>query len=306
MASVSRTDETTVRTSESPRFRPFTRLRDVFSFREILMNLVRKELKVKYTRSVLGAAWSMLNPVLYLAVFSFVFAFVLPSRLPSFPVYLLSGLVAWNMFSGSLTLAVRSVIDNTSLVKKVYFPKEILPLSAVGTSLVDFALQVVVLIVFMVIFGYAFLGVNTLMFPLALVALVTFTTAISLWVAGMNVRYRDTQHLLSLTLLAWFWLTPIVYPASLLQEKLSDVFGMNLFAVYLLNPMADIIFGFQRAFYKTVSPIGEDGVPVQVLVDMSDTQLALLLCGVILGSALVLLACWRTFFRMSGDFAEEL
>ena len=270
------------------------------------MNLVRKELKVKYTRSALGAAWSMLNPVLYLAVFSFVFAFVLPSKMPAFPVYLLSGLVAWNMFSGSLTLAVRSVIDNTSLVKKVYFPKEILPLSSVGTSLVDFALQAVVLVVFMVIFGYAFLGVNTLLFPLAVVALVMFTTAMSLWVAGLNVTYRDTQHLLSLTLLAWFWLTPIVYPSALLQEKLSDVNGMNLFPLYLLNPMADIVFGFQRAFYKTVSPIGEDGVPVQVLVDMSVGELAVLLCGVIVGSTFVLLACWRTFFRMSGDFAEEL
>src|SRR3990170_65566 len=135
MAATAETGQATVRTSESPRLRPLSRLRDVYGYREILANLVRKELKVKYTKSVLGAAWSMLNPILYLAVFSF----VLKPNIPHFPVYLLSGLVAWNLFAGSLGLAVRSVVDNTSLVKKVYFPKEILPLSSVGTSLVDFA-----------------------------------------------------------------------------------------------------------------------------------------------------------------------
>jgi len=307
MAATAETGQATVRTSESPRLRPLSRLRDVYGYREILANLVRKELKVKYTKSVLGAAWSMLNPILYLAVFSFVFAFVLKPNIPHFPVYLLSGLVAWNLFAGSLGLAVRSVVDNTSLVKKVYFPKEILPLSSVGTSLVDFALQTLVLVVFMVAFGYLFLGVNTLLFFLSLIALVIFSSALSMWVSAMNVPYRDTQHLLNLVLLAWFWLTPIVYPSSLLQQKLSSVriFGVSLFHVYLLNPLAAVVFGFQRAFYAQVNP-PIDGKPVPVLIDLSVGRLALLLAGVIAGSTVLLLLCWRTFFRMSGDFAEEL
>ncbi len=225
MATTARTDRTTVRTSESPRLRPFTRVRDVWAYREILTNLVRKDLKVKYTQSILGVAWSMLNPILYLAIFSFVFTFVLKSDIPAFPVYLLSGIIAWTMFSGSLTLAVKSVVDNTSLVKKVYFPKEILPLSSVGTSFVDFILQIVVLLAVMIAFGYPFFGPNVLLFPLALVALITFTVAISLFVAALNVRYRDTQHLLANALLVWFWLTPMVYPAAFLQKTLSHVGG---------------------------------------------------------------------------------
>src|SRR6476661_10266844 len=112
--------EPEVRTSENPKFHPIRRLRHLWSYREILVNLTRKEVKVKYTSSVLGTAWSMLNPLMYLLVFTFVFEVVLKSGIPNFPIYLLSGLLAWNLFSGSLTLSARSVVENANLVKKVY------------------------------------------------------------------------------------------------------------------------------------------------------------------------------------------
>src|SRR5438874_10724218 len=111
-----------VRTSESPRLHPRARLREILRDRQILANLVRKEVKVKYKSSVLGAAWSMLNPILYLAVFTLVFSVVLPASVPHFPIYLLSGLLAWNLFATSLGLASRSVVDNANLLTKVYFP----------------------------------------------------------------------------------------------------------------------------------------------------------------------------------------
>jgi len=300
-------DNTTVRTSESPRLKSLARVKDIWSFREVLVNLIRKELKVKYTKSVLGAAWSMLNPIFYLAVFTFVMK-VLKAGIPHFPVYLLSGVIAWNFFSGSLTLATRSIVDNTSLVKKVYFPKEILPLAAVGTSVVDFFLQYFVLIAFMVVFGYDFLGWNTLLFIPAFVALMVVTVAISFWVAAVNVTYRDVQHLLTLLLLAWFWLTPIVYPGALLQETLQahSIAGVSLFRLYFLNPMGGIVFGFQRALYAVASPIGVDGTPVHVLPDLSLSELWGILGLVILGGLVLLFFCWRVFFHRSGDFAEEL
>jgi ABC-2 type transport system permease protein len=264
------------------------------------MNLIRKELKVKYTKSVIGAAWSTLNPIMYLIVFSFV-AVMLKANIPNFPVYLLSGLIAWNFFSGSLTLATRSIVDNTSLVKKVYFPKEILPIAAVGTAIVDFVLQLGVLVVFMVLFRYSFFGWNTLLIFPAFVALMIFTLAISLWLASVNVTYRDVQHLLNLILLAWFWLTPIVYPGALLQQKLQSIpfLGTTLFTVYFLNPLGSIVFGFQRALYANVSP----GTPMPSL---TLEQLWIILGIVIVGGLGVLFWCWRTFFRLSGDFAEEL
>src|SRR5438445_5082925 len=130
-----------VRTSEPPHLHPVARIRELVATREVLANLVRKEVKVKYKSSVLGAAWSMLNPILILAVFSLVFTIVLKNPTPHFPVYLLSGLLAWNLFATSLSLGARSVVDNANLVTKVYFPRELLPLASVGTAVVDFALQ---------------------------------------------------------------------------------------------------------------------------------------------------------------------
>src|SRR5262245_16405956 len=106
--STARSEQATVRTSESPRFRVRARIKDVWSFREILLNLIRKDLRVKYTQSTLGAFWSLLNPILYLVVFSFVFSVVLKNDIPDFPFYLLAGLVVWNMFNGALSIAVRS------------------------------------------------------------------------------------------------------------------------------------------------------------------------------------------------------
>jgi ABC-2 type transport system permease protein len=292
-----------IRTSEPSRFRPLARLRELVASREILGNLVAKEVKVKYKSSVLGAAWSMLNPILYLAVFSLVFTVVLRNDIPDFPVYLLSGLLAWNLFSSALSLSSRSVVDNANLVTKVYFPREILPLASVGAVGVDFLLQGLVLIVFMGIFTVGHFGVNLLLLPLSLVALLALTSALSLWVAGLNVRYRDTQHLLNLALLAWFWLTPIVYPSSFVHQELAErsVFGISLLNVYLANPMAAIVFGFQRALYGVVSPEGN-----QVLFPVSVGWLALLIGAVAAGSLILVALAWRTFFHLSGDFAEEL
>src|SRR5436309_11520528 len=190
-----------VRTSEEVRPSARRRLKELYEHRQILMNLIRKEVKVKYTSSKLGAIWSMLNPLLYLAVFSLVFGVVLKSKAPDFPIYLLSGLLAWNLLSTSLSLSARSVVDNANLVKKVYLPREVLPLASVGAALVDFGLQTLVLLIFMAATNHFVIGANLLLLPLSFVALLFFTCALSLWVGALNVRYRDTQHLLNLALL---------------------------------------------------------------------------------------------------------
>jgi ABC-2 type transport system permease protein len=296
-----------VRTSEPPRLHPIARLRELLGAREILSNLVRKDVKVKYKSSVLGLAWSMLNPVLYLAVFSLVFTVVLPNKVSHFPVYLLSGLLAWNLFSSSLSFAARSVVDNGNLVNKVYFPREALPLASMGTALVDFTLQALVLGIFMLVFRYRFWGVNLLLLPLAFVALLAFTNALALWVSALNVRYRDTQHLVQLALLIWFWFTPVVYPSGLLASaRLVNrrLFGVSLYHLILANPLADIVIGFQRALYRVVTPSGAGGQAT--LLPVSLGWLALVLGVVTVGSILLLLVCWRAFFHMAGDFAEEL
>src|SRR5438477_2399109 len=226
--------QTVVRTSEPPRLHVLARLKEIWHFREILFNVVRKEVKVKYVSSVLGAVWSMLNPTIYLVVFGIVFTLVLKAKIPSFPVFLLSGLLAWNVFSASVTVATRSIIDNSNLVRKVYFPREVLPLSALGASLVDFVMQGVVLILFMILFRYPFHLLNLLLLPLATFALLAFTAAICLLVSSLNVRHRDTQHFLNVLLLVWFWVTPIVYPSGKIQQNAGNhgLFDADLFQLY--------------------------------------------------------------------------
>ena len=297
-----------VRTSEEVRPSARKRLRELYAHRQILMNLIRKEVKVKYTSSKLGAIWSMLNPLLYLAVFTLVFAVVLNSNIHPYAVYLLSGLLAWNLFSGSLSLGVRSVVDNANLVKKVYMPREVLPLASLGASMVDFALQLLVLVVFMVVLRHVVVGWNLLLLPLAFVTLVVLCAAFSLWVAALNVRYRDTQHLLNLVLLAWFWFTPIVYPSGGLQARLQH-HGSWLWTLYLANPLAAVIFGFQRALFGSVAPcqpVPPNTYPQCVLVHASVGWEAMLLGCVLAGGLVLLYVFWRRFFHLSGDFAEEL
>jgi ABC-2 type transport system permease protein len=296
-----------VHTSEPPRLLLRSRLSELIGSRETLARLARKEVKVKYTSSVLGAAWAMLNPILYLVVFTLVFDVVLKARLPNFPVYLLSGLLAWNLFATSLSMSARSVVDNASLVTKVYFPREYLPLSTVGAALVDFALQALVLVLFMLGSRTGVLGLNLLLIPLSMLALLAFTSAVGMVVASLNVRYRDTQHLLAVALMLWFWLTPIVYSSGQLQHRLANhsLFGISLFDVYLINPMADIIFGFQRALYGHVCVMFR-GAQQCVLPNVGLGWLALLLGALCVGCLTLLYLAWRLFFRLSGDFAEEL
>jgi len=270
----------------------------------VLVNLARKELKVKYTASVLGAVWSLLNPVMFLAVFSFVVE-VLGNRIPDFPVFLLSGLLAWNFLSNSLQAGSRSVIDNANLVKKMAFPREILPLSAIGVALFDFVLQSAVLILFIAISRHGFQLPDLWLYPLAIAVLIVFTTALTFWVAALNVRYRDVGHLLNLALLVWFWATPIVYQGWLVQQKLETVrvLGFDAWTFYLLNPVVVIVLGFQRALYSIVVPApGKE----PILPPMSLGTLTGLLLAVLGVSVLLLFLAWRSFFHRSGDFAEEL
>ena len=155
----------------------------------------------------------MLNPLLYLAVFGVVFAFFLKSGIPDFPVFLLSGIVAWTLFSTAIGQATTSIVGNANLVSKVAFPREILPLASIGAALVNFGFQLMVPA--RVHAGdRARAGTGSGPSSAGVRRSVIFTTAVGLLVSAFNVRYRDTQHLVGLGLLAWFWLTPIVYPAA--------------------------------------------------------------------------------------------
>src|SRR5436190_5642570 len=185
------------------------RLGEIWRYRELLVAFTRTELKVKYKNSVLGFVWSMLNPALYLVVFYVVFQLILGSGIPSFPIFLLSGLLVWNLFNTGVSSATGSVVANAGLVRKVSLPREILPLASVGAALLHFFLQAIVLVLALVIFRYDVAYSYLPLLPVALFALLLFAAASGVFLAACNVRLRDTAHFVELALLAWFWITPI-------------------------------------------------------------------------------------------------
>jgi ABC-2 type transport system permease protein len=262
--------------------------------------MVRKELKVKYKNSALGFLWSMLNPAMYLVVFYVVFQLVLGSGIPYFPIFLLSGLLAWNLFSVSLGGATGSIVGNSSLVNKVYFPREILPLAAVGANIVHFFLQGVVLILGLIAFRFSVdLTYLWLAIP-ALAVLLVFTSAVGIFLACVNVYARDTQHLLELALLAWFWMTPIVYQWALPAAQL-EARGLPV-SLALLNPMTSVVLAFQRAFYGIVTTDG--GLRLLPEADQWWYLRNLALVGAV--SVVLFFLAVRLFDRLEANFAEEL
>jgi ABC-2 type transport system permease protein len=266
---------------------------------ELLTGLVRKDLKVKYQGSVLGFLWSLANPLLLLVVYTFVFQVVLKSGIPQFGFFLLSGLLVWNMFAGAVGTSTAAVVGNSGLVKKVRFPLSVLPLSQVGFALVHFGLQLFVLLVVMVVTGRTeFAGPHLALAVPAIAVAVLFTVAVSFLVAGLNVRYRDTQHVVEVVLMAGFWINPIVYSVSLVKTELGD-----LYWAYYLNPMAGVVVAMQRALYAQ-NPTLPGGSTV-LAADGYAFYLEKLGIGALVSAALLALGLW-TYNRLSADFAEEL
>jgi ABC-2 type transport system permease protein len=273
---------------------PLKRMVDVWRHRELLRNLVRKDLKVKYKSSVLGFFWTLLNPALYLVIFSIVFQEILRVQVPYYAVFLLSGLLVWNLFSASVGGGTGAVVDNAGLVQKVWFPREVLPLATIGAALMHFFFQLLVLIGALAIFRkppeWEFLPA---LIP-ALLALLILAAALAIALSAVNVYLRDTGHLIELVLLAWFWLSAIVYPYRDVADRLGDKAYL-----LLLNPIISIVVLFQRAIYN---PPAEDGI-------VPDAGLGWYLRNIAIvgGVSLVLLlfALWL-FGRLEDNLAEEI
>lgn len=274
---------------------------ELWSYRELLGNLVRKELKVKYKKSALGFFWSLLNPAMYIVVFTIVFQVVLKAGIPYFPIFLLSALLAWNLFSISLGSATGSITGNHTLVNKVYFPREILPLAAVGANCVHFLLQAVVLLLAVAVTPISFDWRWIWLVLPALVVLLILTSAFAIFLSAANVYARDTQHLLELALLAWMWMTPMVYQWRLPAQKLQD-HGLPS-SLILLNPMASITVTLQRALYGQRTVPGER-LP---LLPVNGQLWYLRNLGILAVVSVVLFVlAMRLFNRLEGNFAEEL
>ena len=278
------------------------RLREIWLSRELLIYLVRTEIKVKYKNSVLGLVWSMVSPAMTLAIYFFVFSIVLDNKMPNFVIYLFAGLLVWNLFSLGVLTGTGVVVSNAGIVKKVSFPREILALAAVGSACVFFFFQSIVMVIFMVILRAP---PDVAYFPLlilALIAGVILASALAVLLSSINVYLRDTQHLIEVILTAWFWACPIVYSYQTVEAKLGP---RHLTWIYLANPMTPLVLAFQRCLYNKPSAV-INGVLTLILPQHGYLWYTALV-GIVLVIGLVLfVVALATFGRLEGNFAEEL
>ena len=217
-----------------------TSLWELASRRDVLLGLVWREVKTRYRGSFLGFLWTLLNPLLLMAIYSLVFTVYMRVDMAKYPVFLFTGLLPWIWFTSALTTGATSIIEGSSLVKRVAFPPLMLPTVAVTANLVNFVLALPLLLLFMI--GYHVpLTYAVLVLPVAVAIQYLFTLALAVILAMLTVRYRDLQHLLGNLLTLWFFLTPILYSLPMVPASFRSLL--------LANPMTSIIASYQDALY---------------------------------------------------------
>lgn len=222
-------------------------LRELWEYRELLYFFVWRDIKVRYKQTVIGAAWAIIQPVMTMVVFSIFFGGLakIPSDGLPYPIFFYSALLPWNYFAQALTSTTNSMVENQRLITKVYFPRLILPIAAVATGLVDFAVAFSVLIGMFVWYGIT-PSPAILLLPLLLLLTVVTALGVGLWLAALNALYRDVRFVIPFCIQVWLFASPVVYPSSLVPSEWQWLYG--------LNPMAGVISGFRWAVTGSGQP----------------------------------------------------
>ena len=242
------------------------KLRELWEYRELLFFFAWRDIKVRYRQTLMGVLWAIIQPFLTMVIFSLFFGRLanIPSDDVPYPLFSFAALVPWTFFANALTQASNSLVLSGNMLKKIYFPRLALPIATVLAGVVDFVLAFIVLLGIMLYYGLV-PTVNIIWLPFfALLALVT-SIGVSLWLAAMNVQFRDVRYTIPFLTQAWLFVTPIAYPSSLLPERLRIAYG--------LNPMAGVVEGFRWAL------LGTDTAPGPMMIVSSVVALILLIGG---------------------------
>jgi homopolymeric O-antigen transport system permease protein len=231
--------------ARSPGLRLIAPLRELLGFSEVLQELVKRDLKVRYKRSVLGIFWTMLNPLLMMVITSIVFSNLFRGSITNFPIYVLSGYLVWTFFSQSTVAASSSILDSSGLTRKVYVPPALFPLACVVSALVNLALAIVPLGLLMLVTGGTFTWA-LLFLPVSALILALFCFGLGLMLSSSAVFFRDTVYTFQVLLVAWMYLTPLFYPETIIPDKYR-------FVVYL-NPVYHLVQLFRAPIYSGALP----------------------------------------------------
>lgn len=253
---------------------------ELINYREMVVNLIRRELRGRYKASVLGFLWTFLNPLFQILIYTIVFSFILQSGIDHFSIFLFVGLIPWNFFSASVASGASCVVNQENLIKKIYFPRIVLPISYVTSMFIN------MLLTFIVIFAVLFLSkygisANAICFlPFVMIIEYIFALGICMIVSACTVYFRDLEYILGIINMAWMYLTPILYTIDRVPENIRILFN--------LNPMAPIILAYQQILYYKKQP-----------------NIGTLLHAGVVGTAVLIVGIF-TFNRMQKKFVEEL
>ncbi|GIV92673.1 ABC transporter permease [Chloroflexus aurantiacus] len=273
------------------------KLQELWQYRELIRNLILRDLRARYKGSALGYLWTQIAPLGMMLVYVIVFSFLLPNGLAMFPVFIIVGLLPWNYTAEAVLSGTRSIIDNAALVKKVYFPREVLPLVAVGSSLLNFILSLpmmalVIIVVQLATLGRLNLSWSIVYLPVIMALQTIFLAGLALLLGAGAVFFRDVVHLIGIVINIWFFLTPIIYPLSTISE------GLAARLIRWFNPLASIIEFYREIIYGNPVPVGlipTPGVPaLSAMLRVGLTGLIILAFG------------YWVFQRTSRHFGEEL
>lgn len=235
-------------------------LREVWDYRELLYFLAWRDFKVRYKQTVLGAAWAIIQPFFTMVVFSIFFGYLgkIPSDGVPYPVFTYCALLPWSLFAHALNQSSNSLVNNQSLITKVYFPRLIIPIAPLFVGLIDFGLACVVLVGLMLVFGIM-PGIAVLIVPLFVLLAALTALAIGMWLSALTVQYRDVRYVIPFLTQVWLFATPVAYPSSLLPGPWRTLYG--------LNPMAGVVEGFRWALLgQATGPGPQIGVSIGVVI----------------------------------------
>ncbi|GAB4194534.1 MAG: ABC transporter permease [Roseiflexaceae bacterium] len=274
------------------------KLRELWNYRELIRNLVLRDLRVRYKGSALGYLWTQLAPLLMMLVFWFVFSYLQPQPIAMFPVFLIVGLLAWNFCNEAVAGGARSVIDNASLIKKVFFPREVLPLVSVLSSLANYLLSLPMMFLVIAVSQLLYPALGELRFswtflylPVLLVIQTLFLAGVALFMSALAVFFRDVVHLIGILLQFWFFLTPVVYSLDGLNPLVAQ-------AIRWLNPMASLVDFYREVLYGRA--VNTPLIPTPGLPALTSVLRVLV-------TAVLALALGYWFFqRRSGRFGEQI
>ncbi len=254
-------------------------MKDVYKYREFLKTSIVKEFRGKYKKSFLGVLWSFINPLLQLLIYTLVFSTIMRADIDHFTVFLVVALIPWNFFNTTIVSAASCIVNNSSILKKIYFPREILPISIVTSNLINFLISSIIVVIALIISGIG-LSWYIIFIPFIIIIQYIFSLALSFFISAITVYIRDLEYFINVLMMLWFYLCPIVYSAELIPKQYEKIFNLNPM-LHLINSYRDVLY------YQSLPRIK-----------------SLLILFVV--SSLFLILGYKTFKNLEKRFVEEL